>query len=158
MPNTFADGNPNCFRGDKAQLATPAGLTEFIAHLSVCRGRMEGSPAEGRVLPQFSSCKKKSKNKAELSTTNIRQLNTICHRYTAGGVRILCVFVFRSQTHSLSVVPRLERRRCCLGGGQGHGRAGGKNLDGGGESQEGERWGMGNEAQQAAPGPPSRRS
>lgn len=87
--------------------------------------------------------KKQNKNNAEISTTNIRQLNTICHRYTVGGVRILCVYVFGSQTHSLRVVRRLERHRCCLGGGQGHGRAGGKNLDGGGESQEGERWGWG---------------
>lgn len=60
-PNTFAEGNPNCLHGDKAQLATPAGLTEFIAHLSVCRGHTEGSPAEGHVLPQLSSCKQQQR-------------------------------------------------------------------------------------------------
>lgn len=127
---------------------TPAGLTEFIAHLSVCRGHTEGSPAEGHVLPRFSPCKQQQQHSnddnAEVSTTNVRQRNTTCHRFTvghAGRVRVLCVCLPITDAQPKSGTPPgaaslLSGRRAGLREGRWQKPRWWR------ESQEGERWGM----------------
>lgn len=141
---------------------TPAGLTEFIAHLSVCRGHTEGSPAEGHVLPRFSPCKQQQQHSnddnAEVSTTNVRQRNTTCHRFTvghAGRVRVLRVCLPITDAQPKSGTPPgaaslLSGRRAGLREGRWQKPRWWRREPGGRE--------MGNEAQQAAPGSPSRRS